>query len=72
MPSGTILLTWINCNQAWISNYVHFLLLDYETYPFPNFNGNAIDACDRYVISSLTLQDAWLLTHAGIQVNPSR
>ena len=38
-----LLLTWINLNPAWISNYVHNKLWDEITYPFSNFNGGIVE-----------------------------
>ena len=38
-----ILLTRINFNVAWITNYIHYNVWDEITYPFPNFNGTTIE-----------------------------
>ena len=35
--------SWINFNTAWISNYMSSKVRDGITYPFPNFNGCAIE-----------------------------
>ena len=42
---GPLLITWINLNPipVWINNYTHYKTYDEITYPFPNFNGVAID-----------------------------
>ena len=39
----SLLLTWINVNPAWISNYIHYTVWDEITYPFPNFNGCTVE-----------------------------
>ena len=41
--AGTPLLTWINFNPTWIGNYIHYTVWDEITYPFPNFNGAAVE-----------------------------
>ena len=36
-PLGPLLLTWLNLIPAWISNYIHYEMMDEITYPFPIF-----------------------------------
>ena len=42
---------------------------DEITYPFPNFNGYAVDVWGWVRNLSYTLLGLWLLIHAGIKVN---
>ena len=37
------LLTRFNSNPAWISNYIHYKMLDEITNPFLNFNGATVE-----------------------------
>ena len=60
-----LLLTWVNFNPS-MDKYLHqYNMWDEITDPFPNFNGTTVE-----IISTHTLQDMWLLFHAGIIVNP--
>ena len=38
-----LLLTWINFNSAWVSNYIHYNVGDEITYPFLIFNGGTVE-----------------------------
>ena len=41
---GPLLLTWFNpFILTWVSNYIHYKVWDEITYPFPNFNGAAVE-----------------------------
>ena len=53
----------------WTSNYTHYKTWDEITYPFPNFNGCAVEV-GEWIILSHTILGTWLLIHAGIEVNP--
>ena len=41
--SVAILLTWISCNLAWISNYTHYNVWDEIIYPFSNFSDATVE-----------------------------
>ena len=52
ISEGTLaLLTWINFDPAWISNYMNYKVWDGITYPFPNLISNFISHVTRYVIT---------------------
>ena len=40
---GSLLLTWIDFNPAWISDSIHYKVWDEITYPLPNFNGTTVE-----------------------------
>ena len=40
---GSLLLTWINFNPAWISNCIHYKAWYEIIYPFLNFNGATVE-----------------------------
>ena len=58
--------------SAWISNYIQYQVWDEVTYPFPNFNGEAVEVWEwiSNSIPHLDLLSKWLLIHAVIKVNP--
>ena len=56
--------------QAWIKNDAHYNVWDEITYPFPNFNGAAVDVWERISNFILHLLGMRLLVHAGIKVKP--
>ena len=41
---GPLLLTWNNFNPSMDRNHVHYKVWEEITYPFPNFNGVAVEA----------------------------
>ena len=43
MHQGPLFLTWFNFNPAWISNYIHYKMLDEITNPFLNFNDATVE-----------------------------
>ena len=60
-------LTWI---PVWISNYIHCIVLDETTSPFPNFNGCTVEVWEwisNFIHYWLWM---WLFIHAGIDVKP--
>ena len=42
---------------AWISNYIHYKVLDEITYPFPKFNGATVEIWE------------WISNNTGIEVS---
>ena len=44
-------------------------MLDEITYPFPNFNGTAIEVWEWISNIISHINDMWLFIHAGIAVN---
>ena len=44
--AGVLLLSWINFN-ANMDDYIHYKVWDEITYPFPNFNGCAVEVWER-------------------------
>ena len=34
-----LLLTWLDFNPVWITNYIHYKVWNWITFPFPGFNG---------------------------------
>ena len=57
----------LTLTPAWISNYIHYNVGNEITYPFPNFNGAAIEVWEWIsdLISNFT--SVWLPIHAGIK-----
>ena len=55
---------------AWISNYIEHKVWDEITYPFPNFNGKAVEVWKLISNFTHTLLSMWLLIFAGIKINP--
>ena len=53
---------------AWKKNHNNYEVWHEITYPFPNFNGTAVEVSEWTINSSHNLLDMW--SHAGIQVNP--
>ena len=64
-----LLLTWINFDPEWISNYIHYNVWDEITYPFLNFNGQTIDVRNGQVISSTLYQACDYLSMLGLKLN---
>ena len=64
MRPGPPLLTWI-------SNHMHYKVLDEVTYPFPNVNCATVEVWEWIIINFIShLMGRWLLIHGGIKVNP--
>ena len=61
---GSHLLTQFNLNPIMIINYIHNKVWYEMTYPFPIFNGCAVEVWEW--ISNLNLLHMWLLIQAGI------
>ena len=67
-PSATALCVTRSLIPAWISSYIHNKMWDEMTYPFPNFNGAAVEVWNW--ISSFIPHFTGALIHAGIKFKP--
>ena len=69
---GSILLTWINFNPAWTSDYIHYKVWDEITDLFPNFNGEAVEVWEwiSNFIPHISV-GMWLFIHVS-KMGPSK
>ena len=65
---GALLIIWVNFNPSMgkYTNYIHYNVAGEITYPFPNFNGAAVEVWQWISDFIHTLLGMWLLIRAAI------